>query len=566
MALLAAATVLSGAWILVNASKPFLVDDTFFLLWARTIHPLAGERPVEPLGWEYYGETMHHQCENYTPGWGLLVATARRWTGDRETALHWLQWPFAVLYLAGAGLLAGAFGAPPWTVFVLCASGPLFLVPCASLMADLACLGPAVFGLALWIGARGWTARIAAALLLALSGQMKPTVLALLPLLVLERDLRPSRKPGVWILAATTALAAGWYPRVPPNLGDDNGLVAHLTGILAGAGSNPGRWARFPAETRLRFGYALATVASLLVCPLALGWAALARPAAASASARVKLLAAAVAGILALSAAGCWKEFAVSAGRTAAVPGTNGTLAFYLALAAAGAWLWTARDAWARPPVRWLSAWIALAVLGFLVGTPFPAARFLVGVAPPFAALFMLDVGSVLPRVTARWVTAAAVAGNLWLGASLARADFGFAEASREAAARGARLAAERRLPLVTTGSWGLRFYVERAGGRLLMSATDRLPEGAMLLVPATTNHWVLAKALRPRCRVRATWTFASRLGTGWLPVRTVPPPGTAASFHGGQFWFPFAFSRAPLDTIRAVEVLPERGRPAPSR
>ena len=142
--------LVAGVWVALNATKPFHVDDPQFLMWARTIHPLPHERPVTQLNFGRYDESLAAATEHYAPGWAVLLSQVRRWTGDTEISLHWLQWPFAVMFLVGAAMLGARFGASPGWVMALCAASPLFLLPTASVMADMPCLGPGILGLAMW--------------------------------------------------------------------------------------------------------------------------------------------------------------------------------------------------------------------------------------------------------------------------------------------------------------------------------------------------------------------------------------------------------------------------------
>ncbi len=547
MRLAAVAAVISGIAIVAAADKPFHVDDTFFLLWARTIAPRAGEQPVVEINWERFEEPMREAVSHYAPGWPLVLSAVRRVTGDSEALLHLLPWPFATMFLMGCGLLAAVHGVPPWGVVALCAASPLFLMPATSVMADLACLGPGVLGLALWMaGARAAT-RLPASALLILAGQMKQSILPLFPLLVISADGRVARDAGTWLLAAAAGILAGWYPNVPPHGAGENTIVAHVLWIL--------QWASNPGLVQLRLGYLTAALSALALFPVA--WAASLALREEPDGPTVKLKAVLV-GTLVLvvsAAAGFWKRSGTGLGIVLPVPGGRNALWFYVAMVAAFAWGWFALPAAVRRLPR-PAAWLGLGVLGYLFGTPFPAARFLIPLLPPLAVLFVADLEASCPPRARTAALVATVAGTLWLSLSLIASDRAFARFSRDAAARGAREAAGRRLPLVTTGGWGLRWYVDRAGGRVLGRATDPLRTGAVLLEPALADHRILPHALRGRSTVVARWTAPPL--PALFPAHAVPPLRASASFHGGCYWLPYAFTRGPVEsmTLRVVRPL----------
>jgi hypothetical protein len=549
--LVCAAAVVSGLWILANARKAVHVDDAFFLLWARTIAPMTGESPATQVNWIRFEQPLSDEAAHYATGWPLVLAAMRHRVGDAEVPLHLLQWPFATMFLAGCGLLAETFAVPIWPAFLLCATSPLFLLPAATIMADLPCLGPGVLGLALWIRGGSGLVRLAAMALIVLAGQMKQSILPLFPLLVLGRDGRIAREPLTWLAAVVTGAAAGRYPDVPPHAVGDNTTVDHVLWILP--------WASNPGLLTLRFGYLASVVAALAVFPA--GWlVALAfRREAGGPMAKLKALGAGLLVIALLAQAGCWQRLLTGEGVVAGVPGDRNEAWFYGAIIAAFGWGWFAlRPAILRSP--WLAAWLGLATVGYMIGTPFPAARFLIPLLPPLVLVFLDDLRTAGSRRL--WVAglAVAAAGNLWLSIGLAASDGVYAGFCRDAAARGGRAAASRHLPLLTTGSWGLRHYVERAGGRVLGSSADPLRGGAVMLEPARADHRTLPMALRRRSRVAAVWTAARP--SWWqraFPACTLPPPRTAASFHGGCYWFPYAFSRGPAEQVTVRVIRPAR-------
>jgi len=544
-----AAAAVSAGWVALNAEKPVHVDDTFFLYWARTISPLPGESPIADINWDRFEESFASQTQHYMPGWAVLLSGARHLLGERESLLHWLQWPFATMFLAGAFLVARTLGIPPWGTFLLCAVNPVFLLPTASLMADMPAMGLGMLGLALWYAVPGFAGRAAAGLLLALGAQMKQSVLVLYPLLLLRPEGGITRRPQDWVFAVISLGLAGYYPDVPPHDPERRSIAGHIAWIVQSTWS--------PVLFRAKASYLLATAGALLLTPLACAFALAARRDQPGPGARAKAVLAGIVCIPVLARLGFWKKCLAPGVNLAGVPGTANDLWFYAAIALFLAWAWFALrpgKAAVSPVLRW---WLLLAAAGFMAGARFPAVRSLIPALPPICMVFVADLGGLAPR-TARIGLALAVAMSLWLGASLARNDYAFAECSRLAAGHGAGVAEARRLPLMTTGSWGLRYYVEKSGGRLLGSPTDPVAGGAVFLCPTLSDRRVIPAALKRRARRLETFScLSSPQWPPFLPVRTIPPARTVSAFHGGHVWFPYGFSRTTMEEVEILEVRP---------
>jgi len=548
-----ASAAFSAAWVAANSGKAVHVDDTFFLYWARTISPLPGESPVVTINWDRFEEPLASQTQHYMPGWAMLLSTARRAVGEDPRLLHWLQWPFATMFLVGAFMLARTFGAPPWATLLLCAVNPAFLLPTASLMADMPAMGLAIFGLAVWHAAPGIAGRISAGLLIALGAWMKQSVLVLYPLLLFDPGVRVTRRPQDWIIAALSLALAGYYPNVPPRGADNGSILGHVAWIVQST------W-KWPL-TGAKLSYLLATAGAVLLTPVATVFALAARRSPAPGD-RVKAVLAAVVCIPVLARLGLWKKLLAPGVNLAGVPGTANDLWFYAAIALLLAWAWYALRPRREGGSAHLGLWLLLNAAGFLFATWTPAVRHLIPALPPLVMLYLSDLRrNCGERAYRAGVGAAAIAG-LWLSLSLAHADGTFAEWAKVAARRGAEVSAARKLPLITTGSWGLRYYVEKAGGTVLGRASDPLARGAILLLPRLTDHRILPDALRRRSRtIEVLACPYSRQWPFLLPARTLPPERMVAAFHGGHLWFPYAFSRAPFEEISVIVVAPASTR-----
>jgi hypothetical protein len=548
-ALLTAAT-LSAGWVSVNADKPLSIDDPFFVYWARAISPLPDDRPARYVNWIKFEEPLVAETTHYMPGWSILLAVARHAVGERERWLHWLQWPFAAMFLSGVFLIARTVGAPPWTSMLLCASSGAFLLPTASLMADMPAMGLGILGLALWIATPSLAGRIAGGLLLAFAGWMKQSVLVLYPLLLLDPSGGLVRRPRDWAIALCSFILAGRYPDVAPHDPERSSILGHVAWILQSTWN--------PLLIRAKISYLLAASGALLLTPAAYAFALAVRRRTEMPKERLRYLMLCVLGIPALSAIGFWKARHLGGMRLASTPGTLNDLWFYSAIALFLAWtiaaLWPSRSA----TTRWLIAWFLLDAAGSVIGTWLPGVRHLIPALPPLVMFFLIDLRRSCGERPARVVAAVAIAANLWLGLSLARHDDAFARWCRDAASAGAARAAAAHVPLLTTGSWGLRYYTERAGGRILDRPTETLPAGALFLVPTLTDRRELPAALRRRSRPVGTLVSPPSRFRAWLlPVLTVPPVRAMSAFHGGNVWFPYAFSRTPSETISVLLVRP---------
>jgi hypothetical protein len=415
-------------------------------------------------------------------------------------------------------------------------------------MADMPAMGPGLLGLGLWHAFPDWRGRIAGALFLALGAQMKQTVLVLYPLLVLELDGHLTRQRWDWGLVAVSLLLAGAYPKVAPYDAEQSSIVGLVVWILQTTWN--------PQLIPAKIGYVLATGAAVLLTPLAYGVAVAWRRTPSALMERIRLIGYSLMTIPLLSAAGFWTSHRTGGLALMAPPPTLSTMWFYLGITTFVAWLLlAARNSDWPGPTRWLVSWLLLASTAAVIGTWLPGVRHLIPALPPLAFLFLLDLersGRVgLLRVGATL----AIAGNLWLSASLAHNDMAFSRWSTFAAKQGADLAAARHLPLLTTGSWGLRYYTERLGGRILQHPDETLTDGAILLCPTVTDHRTLPRALRRRSHRIGMLVLPSSVP--W-PAVTVPSVESSASFHGGHVWFPYAFMRSPAETIEILEIRPQ--------
>jgi len=558
-----AAGIISAIWIGLNADKPVHTDDPFFLYWARTISPVSGDQPMKYFNWLRYEEPMAAETQHTPPGWALVLAGARHAVGERVRVLHWLEWPFAVMFLVGVFLLARVLGAPAWASMLVCGTSPVFVMPTASLLGDIPALGLGLLGLSIWTASPALAWRIVGALLLGLAGQMKMSILVLYPLLAIKPGGGFGLSRRDWILAALSLLLAGSYPDVPPHNPDKAFIAGNLAWIFQTTWN--------PGLLFMKLSYLASACGALMLPAVSFGLPVIFRSDLRKVSERVRVMVLALCAIPLLSLAGFWKgqsgysHFSqIDSGvvvRLDTVPPTLNTLWFYLVIALFLAWGRNALFSARTRQTDWLKIWLLSAVAGFLGATWFPAMRHILPVLPALVMLYLIDLRRFCGTRIYRIGIILALAGNLLLGLSLSRNDALFARFCMDAADRGGKEAKFRNLPLVTTASWGLRYYTERQGGRILESSTELLPRGAVMLIPTLTDRRVLPAGLRRRSRV--IWKMSCPPPQKWpllLPVQPIPPVITLSAWHGGYVWFPFAFTRAPTESVTALEIRPVRG------
>jgi hypothetical protein len=557
--MLAMASVLfAGFWVLLNLAKPLHIDDPLFLYWAQTIAPLPGEKPVEFVNWEFLHEPLMNQVHPWAPGWSLLLSAVRHaFGGDRESLYHLLQWPFSAMFLAGSALLAARFSVSPWIVLALCATSPVFLLSSSSASADMAGAGPVMLGFALWLGAGTLRQRIIAGLLVALGGQMKQTMLPLLPMLFLVETGGLLQGGRNWAVALVVCLLAGTYPGLPP-AGSTEGSIWDQVMLIFNWSSSLGGFYMQKA------GYGLAVLSALLVSPAAflLLFFRGKEPRPAFGAFKVLVVTAILAVVLVNH--GIWAKLVFGRGQFQPVPHDLTAAWFVSSFAVFTAWF--LGQAWwgrlAGKSRRWLLAWLVLVLAASIIGTPFPAARFLVFALPPLAIVAGAGLLRNLDPGLARIAVGLTVLGNIWLGGGLAKSDYDFAVFNRDAATQAMVEAENLRLPLWTTGQWGLRWYVEKSGGFVVGEATEKLPRGALLVAPRITDHRRLAPGLARRVVSRSAIECPPPSGIWRLlaPARTLGSAGSSAGYHGGHVWLPYTFSRSPLETADFLVIRPSRG------
>jgi hypothetical protein len=197
-----------------------------------------------------------------------------------------------------------------------------------------------------------------------------------------------------------------------------------------------------------------------------------------------------------------------------------------------------------RPAAWFLVLWLLLEVAGYVVVTPFPAVRRLLGLL----VVATLLVGRLASRTCRsgphRGLVWRVAAGGVGLGLLFYGIDLRDAWAQQQAAETAAALV--RRQPHGTiwyVGHWGFQYYAERAGLVAVVPETSRLRAGDWLIVPddRLAQQYINIPA-------DATEEPLAPVAVGdWLPLRTVQ------CFHGGVT--PLEHQEGPRRTVRLYRV-----------
>ncbi len=405
--------------------QPVQGDDVYYLAIARN----ALDDPLHPMqmGYTFQGRRVSMAGFPHPPLNAYLLAGLLRVFGEvRETAFHLAYAVFSLAAAWGMYVVALRFSERPALAACLFVATPAFVVNGNTLESDLPFLALWMVGMALYLEARHLLGAVALGLA-ALSAYQ--AVLAA-PILAYHVWYRRRRAKTAWVtvLAAPAALAA-WQLFELASTGGAPGAT------LAGYLQELGLWG------------VLKKLSSALALTGHLGW--IVFPAAILLVARGPAIPAALlAGVVALVLPGYtwWQRglWAVSAAAGLAV------------LFLWGRKLWKERAGEDGILAAWGVAFFAGAMLVFFAGS----ARYLL----PLAAPVVLAVVRVCPRPRVLW---AAVAANLALGLGLASANYHHAQEYRRFARHLAPLAGGQRL--WSNAEWGLRYYLEQAGGEPLV-------------------------------------------------------------------------------------------------
>jgi hypothetical protein len=455
----------------LNAVKPLQVDDAAYQYFARQF----AARPLDPYGFAilWYDHPEPANTVLAPPVLPAYWGAVRALVGERSWLWKLALFPWALLFVGAVyGLLRrfarGAELAGTWLLVL----SPAFL-PSLNLMLDVPGLALGLAALNVFFRAAGRSSYALAAwagLLAGLAMQTKYTAFLAPGVMLLYALFR--RRPRFWAPAALVAtqvfvtwelLVAFLYGRshfveaLPPPGGrllDKLGMLPFLFSDLGGVAAAGILIGLAALGLRRRW---LALGAGLVV----LGYA-----------------------LVALRGENAVSGL-VAEGRAVELS----ELIFYAFSAAGGLVLaLVLRRLWARAggrrEVAFLTCWLLLEVVGYLLLTPFPAVRRVLGVAVVLTVIVArLAARTCRPSERRRVLQVLGVAG-VALGLAYAGLDWQGARVQQQAAESAAAWVRDHGGgPAWYVGHWGFQYYAERAGLRPVVTLYDP-PEGPIPFPP----------------------------------------------------------------------------------
>lgn len=196
--------------------------------------------------------------------------------------------------------------------------------------------------------------------------------------------------------------------------------------------------------------------------------------------------------------------------------------------------------------------WGSAVVVYVIALMPFGSARYLLPALPAFL-LLLLDMPETLEIGPRRRLSAQLVIGfALLFGLASAYADYRYADVYRDFAREVVHF--KRGRPESTTvwyiGKWGMSYYLEKVGSRLLQPDSKEPKKGDIIIVPEMPRFWM------PSQEVQMRMTFyASRAYRSPFPLRLFNGRSNAGFYAHHWGILPFAFSREPDEIFVIYEV-----------
>lgn len=533
-----------------SADKPLHIDDPLYVFTARQM----ARNPAKPydflINWEGLPVPAAAYAAYHTPLWpGLLAIPIRLAGGETERRLHAAQIPFVALALFAAAGLARYFAAPLWPVFALLGISPAFMVSAATLMPDIPCLSLFLAGFLCFLFAplSRYAAPAGAAMLLG-SGLMKLSVVPLLPVIAF----------GIWPLKKRFRIPAfAW-------LSISAAAMALWPGAIMLFGGGEYRFDLLPswqtasglASAASKLAYSLTALGTAVVHPGI--WALLLGMKAGRKRAGILLLGGAFTLLAAsqLRYLGVWQAWqphlwAASPEGASRTWALTGTILFSWWLAATALEQAPRLGGDKSPGRRLLLLWVACSVAGAVVGSPFPAVRYVLLGVPAVVILVAQDLAPLTNLRFGKPVVAAAILSTAWLGTLVAWSDIRQAVCARDLTVMASDIVREQGGTGWLAGHWGYQYYGENLGLHIAAAIEDRIKAGDVIIYPvnASRHSVILRKGLKAvplaalRCEAENAriCTMAQRQGVGFY----------------GAGWIPYGFSSGPLDALELKKVVP---------
>ncbi|MCI0455761.1 MAG: glycosyltransferase family 39 protein [Gemmataceae bacterium] len=558
---------------LLNAIKPLQIDDTAYFYYAAQ----AARQPLDPYGfemfWYQYPQPAHEVlAPPLLPYWWAL---AIRLFGEQPVV--WKLWllPFSGLFVASLGWLLHRFARGlELPLLGLTVLSPTFL-PSLNLMLDIPALGLSLLAVALFLRAcdrESLTGALLAGLVAGLAMQTKYTGFLALGVMLLYGLLFGKWRLGLVAVVPAICVFGGWEYFIYTRYGASHFLYHLADGPVE---LSPEHWLALGK----RLGNLIGKVRLLLPLMPILGGVApvLALLGLTALQVRRGLLLgflglvvlsyAAVAGVpepyanAAWSLGTGWKLFTLNQ----ALFGILGLMLSGVLAGTIGRLCRLRRSDWGRGQARrryrvewFLVCWLGLELVGYVVLTPFPAVRRVMGLV----VVGTLLIGRLASRTwrgpTRRRLVWGIALGGMALGLGVYGIDVRDAFAQKEAAEAAAQCIREQE-PGATiwyVGHWGFQFYAERARMKPVVPNRSRLGVGDWLVVPdQRINQQEIHLEKGKVCLWGEPLVVTDR-----VPLRTV------SCFYGGAA--PLEHQEGPRLSVQLYRVLAEfvPGDARPSR
>jgi hypothetical protein len=521
--------LLAAVYTGLNAVKPLQVDDAAYQYFARQF----ATKPLDPYGFAvlWYDHPDPANTVLAPPVFPAYWGAVRALVGERPWLWKLALFPWALLFVAAVyGLLRRfARGVEMFGTWLLVLS-PAFL-PSLNLMLDVPALALGLAALNVFFraaGRRSYALAAWAGLLAGLAMQTKYTAFlapgAMLLYALFRGRLRfwaPAALVATQVFVTWELVVAFLYGRshfveaLPPSGGrllDKLGMLPFLFSDLGGVAA-----------------------AGILIGLAALGLRRL----------WVALAAALV--VLGYALIAWWDGNYVSTGVLGTYFPDAAVMEFseliFDAFAAAGGLvlalvLWRL---WALPrgrrTVAFLTCWLILEVVGYVLLTPFPAVRRVLGVAVVLAVIVARLAARTCPTPERRRVLHALGAGGVALGLAFYGLDWQGARVQQEAAESAAGWVREHGGGTAWfIGHWGFQYYAERCGLRPVVTQYDP-PEGSIAFPPVSrlrAGDWLVMPDSRLTAQGLRLEEDKLRL-EAWLVIAAPVRLRTVPCFYGGR-------------------------------
>ncbi len=450
--------VLAPVLMAANALKPPVIDDTAYLALARqmAIHPL------DPYGFEqfWYQEpepANHVLAPPVLPSW---IALGIRLLGEQPPLLKLWLFPFALLFTFALQTLLRRFARPMESPMLVLAVVSPAVLPAFNFFLDLPSLAFSLAAMTVFfrgLDKRSWTMAVFAGVLAGLAMQTKYVGFLTPPLLIVAGISRRRYLPGFIAAGVAMSIFAAWEAFIAWKYGESH--------FLYQLGQQSTTW-----RQKLLLLAFLVTLLGGLAPGIAL--AAIARW-------RWWLVVSTV-GLAAVHL--CFARFGPDYTLIYSILGGTTILTFAAAFGL-GTITRKTRIHFSRR-TAFLFVWIAAEVAGYLMMTPFPASRRVIGLT---LALTILAgrIAATTCRTRRINVWLAVIPGVL-LGVYFAAVDFAEARIEPEGVSDSAEyIRGQDASPTIWfVGHWGFQYAAEREGMKPLAAGRSILRKGDWLVVP----------------------------------------------------------------------------------